>query len=676
MTQSTDDTAVQLGSGPPGWPVGIERVLLVAAVAAPPFVPLLHRLSLPYVNDAAKLLVLSLVAVLMGVLWVAELSVDPQAAGGRPFLPAGRGARAVLVTWATWLAVVGVSGRMSILPSLSEAGAPQPAMGVLTVAVWGLLFVAALRLARRNLAHGVLRALIWSGVAAAAVGIAQYLNLWLVTFEVLQHGRATSVFGSSIVFGGFLALSAPAAVAYSLHLRDGWEQRAVLVGVFVIAVGLAASGTRGAWIAAAGASALVVVLSMVLSGAAIRRRVALRALALGLVLVSAAAAAAVMPAGTTGTITERAATIGLREPSLAARSLIWKTVSSAALQRPWLGWGPDTTFYVMPRFQPPAWQKVFLNGGTTSSAHNLELQILIEYGLIGLAAFLLLLATCARHMVRALRTAGGGERVLQIALVGSLAGLLLHAQLAWVTLDVVAIAWILVGLAVGLDLVDETRGSGGADDASVAPSRRWAAVGAGTAVVTAAALLVVPTAGRALVADYYVTTGRRAFYSASTSEVQAAGIEYVESALRVYPEQADARGLLGRFYGAEYLSTGPSSGSVAQRLRRLTVSALVGAVRRNPYDAQGVKDYVDFLWSERRLLQRRPDNKPDPAALSEIIAYSLRGTVLEPWGAGFRRSLVEAYLSSGNPAAARRQARFLRRITPDDPVLDSRELGL
>jgi putative inorganic carbon (HCO3(-)) transporter len=127
------------------------------------------------------------------------------------------------------------------------------------------------------------------------------------------------------------------------------------------------------------------------------------------------------------------------------RWMMWQAAAGMIRDRPVLGHGLNTfmanylTYWVGGERQP-------------RYAHNCYLQVAAETGLIGLVAFVGLLACLFQRLVAGIRQASPAERPI---LLGFLAGLLAFAVQAGVdtnfySLRQAALFWVLAGLSLGL----------------------------------------------------------------------------------------------------------------------------------------------------------------------------------------------------------------------------------
>src|SRR6267378_5850451 len=242
-------------------------------------------------------------------------------------------------------------------------------------------------------ARSLLRVLIVSGYAVAAIAIVQSVT------DPLREGALAQAFGTlgqQNVLGAFLAMLLPLTYGELIEAR-GWSGRILAINALVvIGLALVLTLTRSAWLGTA-AAAVVVVAGTRSTGA----KVGVASLAT--LLVAGVALAALSTAG------------GLRlEESLGARALsifdpsawgprpaIWRDSLQLIASRPLLGYGPDNFGLVFPRFQSGLLGTVQID-----KAHSEALQIAATQGLVGLAAYLWLLATFVRAFIRGRRAVG------------------------------------------------------------------------------------------------------------------------------------------------------------------------------------------------------------------------------------------------------------------------------
>ncbi|MBI5594814.1 MAG: O-antigen ligase family protein, partial [Elusimicrobia bacterium] len=213
------------------------------------------------------------------------------------------------------------------------------------------------------------RLALWAGAAAAAHAVLQTAGLDPWGIGPLPTGRAVAGVGSPVDLGGVLALLFP--LALEAARQDGRPAVERVLAVLYLA-GLAATGSRAAWLGA-GAGALVVLgLSSSLANGSRRRIVVIGLLAAVL------AAAVAWRAGARRTFRD----------SDEARVAVWRTALRAVQARPLLGYGPGTFEHAFRLHRTPDDIKLMRGAYQLQDhAHNGVLDALAQGGALNLAAW-------------------------------------------------------------------------------------------------------------------------------------------------------------------------------------------------------------------------------------------------------------------------------------------------
>ena len=313
-----------------------------------------------------------------------------------------------------------------------------------------------------DLLSGPGEALRWLGLlalvttVAAAVGVAQVafcpgelergtLGRWFFH----RCDRARGFFSIYMTLAGILVLML-LATAPRLIARGPRRWRAVASWA-VMVLGLGATYTRGAWLGfAAGMVALLPLLR--------RGRVVLAVVLLVLVGV-----------GLAGPYELKKRMLQMADPEesgVKERVYMWRSATAMWTGRPWLGVGPGGVKRIYSEFAlPDAFKK------RTGHVHNTPLQILVERGLIGLAAWLWIwVAFYARSsaILRRLPEGRDAERDLVVGCLAAVTGFLVAglAEYNFGDSEVVMVLWALMALPFTL----EPGGKGEARNAGRDPS--------------------------------------------------------------------------------------------------------------------------------------------------------------------------------------------------------------
>lgn len=286
--------------------------------------------------------------------------------------------------------------------------------------LWGLSLCAFAHLAAASLPAE------WTGrlesvLGALAAGLGAHATLesaGLISYleRSLPSARAVSTIGSPVFLGAFLAGALPLSVDLALRRRGLW-----IAGPLAAAAGLAATYSRGAWIAAGvglGFYAWVRWFS---------------AHARGLIVVGVLGAAAV-GAGALAVSGGRG-----DRPRLEMMNAAW----TGFLEQPLLGVGPDR---FEPLFRLHARGRTIQDGGRflrpTAHAHNEFLNVLATTGSLGFGALLWLLLAVAA----AVREQLGADRRAAAVFGAGLAAILVNLQVNPGALVVFLEAAVLSGL--------------------------------------------------------------------------------------------------------------------------------------------------------------------------------------------------------------------------------------
>lgn len=332
---------------------------------------------------------------------------------------------------------------------LSSMNAPNLGEAAREMVKW-IEFSVVLMLVPTMLVQGQARwlvaALLVAALGQALLGLYQFIFRigpdWFLVLD--RFMRAGGSFGQPNPFAGYLGLTLP--VAFSLTLWGvqtlaskqrtvgslGWTT-AYAAATGVIALGLLASWSRGAWI---GAAAGVVVVLLFFS-----RRSALWVAGIALAVLIAALLGALNPAWVPAAVSARfqdlSAYLGLGNVlsrpvtdenfAVLERVAHWMAALRMFALSPWLGVGPGNYAALYPLVRLPLWEEPL------GHAHNIYLNVLAETGLVGLASFLIFWGGAVAWTWRKARcnlvmtSAGAWNKALAVGVLGVLAHLAVHS---------------------------------------------------------------------------------------------------------------------------------------------------------------------------------------------------------------------------------------------------------
>jgi len=311
---------------------------------------------------------------------------------------------------------------------------------ILRSAVTGvmLMFAIAAQVRTRRQAEWVVGGLVAGAALIGGYGTWQYLtgaptSVGFLTASGELISRATAGFDQPNQLAGFLVLLVPFALAGAIVNRR-------LRIVFVVAGALAVVGVYASFSRAA-LVALAITPLMFRGGRAL------------LLVVPVVAVLGIFATPTL--VSERFETLTAQGSEIATRTDFWRTAGDIWTRSPLAGAGlgefpaayaqsrvPGRQFLPASAFQPPP------------HAHNLELQLLAEQGLLGLMAFLAVLGVAVSRGLALLRSHERWISVLGSAILAALAAFVIHNQFDVTLYEGTGVYfWAILGLLAALTII-------------------------------------------------------------------------------------------------------------------------------------------------------------------------------------------------------------------------------
>jgi len=267
-------------------------------------------------------------------------------------------------------------------------------------------------------------ALFLGALAETAIGAVQ-VALRLGPPEFLIGGailRAYGTFGQPNPLAGYLNLSLPILLGVALFTGVRWLKVLAWLAVVAVATILVITLSRGAWL---GFSVALLVMGVVASR---RLAVAIWLGLLALSIVILAAVFGVIPFGVTTSVLAAFGLAGVNFDSVTAenfsavqRLAFWQAGLNMFVDNPVLGVGIGNYIQAYPKYAASGWQLVL------GHAHDYYLNAAAETGLVGLAAYLALVAGAFRQLGLSLRSAPAGVWYgVALGLLGSFTALSIH----------------------------------------------------------------------------------------------------------------------------------------------------------------------------------------------------------------------------------------------------------
>jgi O-antigen ligase len=291
----------------------------------------------------------------------------------------------VLAALGGWAVVSAIASQQRWFTVLGQS---ERLEGVVTIVFYAVLYGLALQTLRSKRALRLVAAC-FAGASTllAAYGLVQFAGLDRGNYDIEKYGFtlrvAFATLGNPNFLGALLVLALPCAAALALS-SHGIPRAAWGVSWVVLVLGLVATLTRGAWIAAGveiGVASIVFAAWVRSTKPALGRRTVWIAVVLGVVLVAAMGAILLRPDLRQGKL--------YSSSGLESRFALQRVAVAAATARPVLGYGPDS-FIAAYRAQRGTALGVLDGPATQNNAHSWPFQYAATLGAPG--ALLLVLA--------------------------------------------------------------------------------------------------------------------------------------------------------------------------------------------------------------------------------------------------------------------------------------------
>jgi putative inorganic carbon (hco3(-)) transporter len=333
---------------------------------------------------------------------------------------------------------------LAIVPGILLALHPFPVVKMLVMwTAFVLVYQMIVAEGKPETVHTMLLSL---AVAAAVVGLKAVIAPGgdqppqLLGIGEAAEGRPGGAFDDPNVLATFEALGLPAAVALALG-RNMLLRAVGTVSFGLIVAGLSLSLSRGGFLAAAGALAVMLAWRPF-------RYAGLAALVVFVAFQSAAGGHLFGHIEQTSLVEGRLQSVSYAAAGGDPRFAIWRTTPEMIAAHPFFGIGANQFPEVSLRYG------LFTQDlrGSYQHAHNIPLNIAAELGLVGLTAFLWATFALARVLLGAARRLAGYERGVAVAIGAAFVGLALQGMVDYTVSSntIAAVTFVLAGCAVAM----------------------------------------------------------------------------------------------------------------------------------------------------------------------------------------------------------------------------------
>lgn len=335
---------------------------------------------------------------------------------------------AALVSWVT------VSAVFAADPLHAWIGTPDRHMGLLTWVLFGGLFVVGQSLVAERDVQVLLRTVIVTGGLAGLYATIELVG-WSPVDVSFADSRVGGPWGQPAYLAAGALLALPLAVDHAVRERSPtWKAVAAGSALFcTIAVG--ASQTRGAWIG----------LAVGLITAAVLYRDQFRRLGKNLLPLGALVVVVALLVGLLTPLGSRAiSTFDLTEGTARGRVDEWRVGTSALVDRPIFGAGPEGYRVVFPESVTDTYEQRYTRQTTPDRAHNGLLDVGLASGLPGMLLYVLVLGLVLSRAIRRREADPPWLAGVAVALVAYV----VQQQFLFPMAEVDPVFWVLAGVVV------------------------------------------------------------------------------------------------------------------------------------------------------------------------------------------------------------------------------------
>lgn len=259
-----------------------------------------------------------------------------------------------------------------------------------------LLYIYVLTLAKidRRFVFTLMKAMVWLAGGMALYGILVRFGFHAFYPETFLP-RIGGPTGNPVYFGDFFAI--PIALALYFAFREGgYKKLLYFTLVILFLAGMYVSGTRGSYVGLIAGVVVAAVVYVFMRFPVLRLKKIYIPAAIVLLLI-------LVLAGSSSLIKNQVKTF-TAERDIQSRLIEWKAVWSGFLEYPILGVGPENYHYISDKYYNP--ERYKYDYSYFDRPHSYPLELLINLGVLGIAAFACLFIVLIVSLAKAFRTSG------------------------------------------------------------------------------------------------------------------------------------------------------------------------------------------------------------------------------------------------------------------------------
>jgi len=350
-----------------------------------------------------------------------------------------------------FLFICGLSTLFSVSPRLSFWGMHGFYFeGFLSFLCYGIIYFIAVNYVADK--RKVLKTLLIASVIVSVYALVQATGITFFVWRGTQpYPRVWSTFGNPNFLAPFLIMVIPIYLIFVIKAETMRKKSLYSLFTLLSVLALIFTYSRAAWL---GMVVGLIVFALMIN----KKQLKVNSFFLIGIIVSSIILTSIYPrlylrpqerTATMKPIVERAvSTVDFKEPGITARLSAWGTTIKMTLKRPILGFGLDTLGVSFRRFMSRDYEELAGRFRTAGYAHNEFLQYAATIGLMGLSAYLFLLFTFFRVIIKVSRNKE--KNALAAGVAAACVALLINNQFSFSTIVPATLLWFFFGLGGGL----------------------------------------------------------------------------------------------------------------------------------------------------------------------------------------------------------------------------------
>ena len=350
-----------------------------------------------------------------------------------------------------FLFICGLSTLFSVSPRLSFWGMHGFYFeGFLSFLCYGIIYFIAVNYVADK--RKILKTLLIASVIVSVYALVQATGITFFVWRGTQpYPRVWSTFGNPNFLAPFLIMVIPIYLIFVIKAETMRKKSLYSLFTLLSVLALIFTYSRAAWL---GMVVGLIVFALMIN----KKQLKVNSFFLIGIIVSSIILTSIYPrlylrpqerTATMKPIVERAvSTVDFKEPGITARLSAWGTTIKMTLKRPILGFGLDTLGVSFRRFMSRDYEELAGRFRTAGYAHNEFLQYAATIGLMGLSAYLFLLFTFFRVIIKVSRNKE--KNALAAGVAAACVALLINNQFSFSTIVPATLLWFFFGLGGGL----------------------------------------------------------------------------------------------------------------------------------------------------------------------------------------------------------------------------------